>query len=360
MTEFDIFFRFMAIGLLLVIAALLVRDARHVTPGRYAVAVCICAAAYLLRHSPMDLGIPTAWQYFLLLFNMQLTIVGYWFGRSLLDDNFRLTRIDKIVFSLYFLAGIPNMQTAVNNSGEWEVVSFWLRQIISLAVIGHLLFIALAGRSDDLIEARRRMRTRFAIAIALTAGVNIVLEIVIGDVSMPGQFRLFNAIAYAGLATWGFFWVGRMQPQVLMFEKAPIIKPAPTPVLNPKEAAIHTRLQLIMSQEKAYAQQGLTIRQLAKQIDAPEHQLRALINKSMGHRNFSAFLNTHRIEAAKLALTDPAQVQLPVLTIAMDVGYASLAPFNRAFRTLVGEPPTAFRRKTMGEAEKNTLDSEKS
>ena len=76
----------------------------------------------------------------------------------------------------------------------------------------------------------------------------------------------------------------------------------------------------------------------------PEYRLRRLINQRLGYRNFNVFLNNHRIEEAKAALADPAQTEVPVITIAMDAGFQSLGPFNRAFKAVTGVTPTEYRR----------------
>jgi AraC-like DNA-binding protein len=44
------------------------------------------------------------------------------------------------------------------------------------------------------------------------------------------------------------------------------------------------------------------------------------------------------------ALADPAQEAVPILTIAMDAGFQSLGPFNRAFKAQTGVTPSEFRR----------------
>jgi AraC-like DNA-binding protein len=64
----------------------------------------------------------------------------------------------------------------------------------------------------------------------------------------------------------------------------------------------------------------------------------------MGFRNFTAFLNEYRLSAAALRLADRDQTHIPVLTIALDLGWGSIGPFNRAFRTRFGMTPTDYRR----------------
>ena len=62
------------------------------------------------------------------------------------------------------------------------------------------------------------------------------------------------------------------------------------------------------------------------------------------------FLNGYRIADAKAALGDAGQAQVPVLTIALDAGFNSLGPFNRAFKAETGLTPTAYRRQVLGGA----------
>ena len=93
-----------------------------------------------------------------------------------------------------------------------------------------------------------------------------------------------------------------------------------------------------------YRTPGLSITALAEHLGTPEHRLRALINQRLGYRNFSAFLNRHRVREASEILSDREKVDLPVLTIAMDLGYNSLPTFNRAFRAEKSTTPTDYRR----------------
>lgn len=74
-----------------------------------------------------------------------------------------------------------------------------------------------------------------------------------------------------------------------------------------------------------------------------------MINQRLSYRNFNAFLNERRIADARAALADPAAARKPVLTIALEVGFGSIGPFNRAFKEALGETPTEFRRRELSQ-----------
>ena len=67
-------------------------------------------------------------------------------------------------------------------------------------------------------------------------------------------------------------------------------------------------------------------------------------------RAILSFLIIIAIALILAPLADPEQARTPILTIAMDVGYASLATFNRSFKTEEGTTPSAFRSKALSEA----------
>ena len=77
----------------------------------------------------------------------------------------------------------------------------------------------------------------------------------------------------------------------------------------------------------------------------PEYRLRAFIHKQLGFRNFNAMLHQYRIEDASTALSDAENLTVPVLTIALSVGYQSITPFNNAFREIKGVTPSEYRKK---------------
>jgi AraC-like DNA-binding protein len=103
-----------------------------------------------------------------------------------------------------------------------------------------------------------------------------------------------------------------------------------------------------MKDNRAYRNEALSIGVLAGRLGLPEYRLRRLINQRLGYRNFNAFLNFYRLEEAMAALADTSQAEVPILTIALDAGFQSIGPFNRAFRASTGMTPTEFRREKLG------------
>jgi AraC-like DNA-binding protein len=85
-------------------------------------------------------------------------------------------------------------------------------------------------------------------------------------------------------------------------------------------------------------------------VAIPEYRLRRVIHERLQYRNFNALLHRYRIEEACVLLADAEQRHLPILTIALTVGYNSINPFNRAFRELKGMTPSEFRARAFADS----------
>ena len=125
---------------------------------------------------------------------------------------------------------------------------------------------------------------------------------------------------------------------------------APPSPPDPAELRLAEALQRAMVVERAYRTEDLTVAGLAALLAVPEYRLRRLINQRLGHRNFNAYVNGYRLEEARTALADPARRDLPILTIALDAGFQSIGPFNRAFKAATGLTPGEFRREKLADS----------
>ncbi|MBY0421665.1 MAG: AraC family transcriptional regulator [Parvularculaceae bacterium] len=282
-------------------------------------------------------------------------VLFWWFALALFDDGFRMRW--PYLIPLVVAAQVVAMHFfAARESIVWRLSLAAAHSSMAL-VYGHTIFTALRFFNDDLIEGRRRFRIVFAIAVAFVGLAITTVESLFFRVpnSAPVGLQLFQAGGILTLTLGFAVWLLGMREDVL---DGPKQRAAPAPQVETSDAApalraadrpAYEKLTALMA-EGAWKEDGLTVAGLAAKVGVPEHQLRALINGQLGFRNFSAFLSAYRLEAARRVLADPAQARRQVLQIALDVGYGSIAPFNRAFKDATGQTPTEFRKAALGEA----------
>jgi AraC-like DNA-binding protein len=219
-----------------------------------------------------------------------------------------------------------------------------------------LLFILLAawrivaGLRGDLVERRRRLRPLLAVLAVLYAGGILLVNVLGGARPAGASSRIVEAALLAGLAA-AFALLTLRADRSLAGPLAveargpdPDDAAEPSAAVDDQEDALLARLRQLMEEEKVYRQEGFGVAALVAALDVPEYRLRRLINQRLGHRNFSSFVNGYRLAEATAALADPAQADVPVLTIALDAGFQSIGPFNRAFKAHTGMTPTAYRK----------------
>jgi AraC-like DNA-binding protein len=229
-----------------------------------------------------------------------------------------------------------------------DPLGFYILHIAALGLLADLVRIALFERVDDLVEQRRVVRLWLPLLVAAQAAVILLFETLAGSPRLFPAFNLVTALLILVVMLFAGLALLRTDPELLVEteEDASLPEAGPTLDLTPSEQMLHEKLVAAMA-AGAYRTSGLTIAALAEALGTPEHRLRALINQRLGHRNFSAFLNRHRIAEARQLLASREHIDLPILTIAMDLGYNSLPPFNRAFRAETGTTPSEYRREAI-------------
>jgi AraC-like DNA-binding protein len=206
----------------------------------------------------------------------------------------------------------------------------------------------------DLVAGRRRLRVAVLILslliVVLLSGSDLT-SISAKSYGISGSLATaVGLLAIAALAGWSLFYPPPTIPAVVAMaaasENAGQVAQieATDSGRDPIAPLLLRRLDHLMTVERVYRQEGLTVAVLAAKLDLPEYRLRQVINEGMGYRNFNAFLNRYRINDAKAALADSTQRDVPVLTIAIDAGFQSIGPFNRGFKADTGQTPTEFRR----------------
>jgi len=341
LANLDVALRGGAIALLLVLAAALLRDAGRSEAGRLTIALAIGTVAHAVTFNIGTAGAIALWQVALIALSTGTGVVLWLFCRAMFDDGFVLRPVHALAWLAVTTVSFVDCLWLAPVAGErFAIVA---NNLLALGFIVPALAQAVRSWPSDLVEGRRRLRAFTVAAAVLYGGVNALLQVA----ASGGQTAEVANVANAALLVLAVAAVTvtllRVDTRDLFTTAEPVAA-----VADPISAAdrkLIDGLMRLMTDERIYRQENVTIGTLAVRLSIPEYRLRRLINQRLGYRNFNVFLNDHRIAEAKAALADPAQAEVPVITIAMDAGFQSLGPFNRAFKETTGVTPTEYRRK---------------
>jgi AraC-like DNA-binding protein len=331
--------------LLLLLSVLLFRDYRAVAAGRLATAFALGSAAHALTATSGFAPPVTPWHAALIAVSAGNVVVFWLFARALFDDAFEVRRWHAVPWAAVVALSLVNCLVLVPARTLDPQILATAMSVISLVFVALAVSQTIASWSTDLVEDRRRLRVFVVVATAIYAAVNAVLQLFMPANGSPGLVPTANATILAAVVIAIAYSLMRVGGETIF----PVAEGqrAAAVVSNEQSAAdrrLLDALMRLMSDERVYRHDGITIGTLATKLSVPEYRLRRLINQRLGYRNFNVFLNNHRIEEAKAALADPSQAEVPVITIAMDAGFQSLGPFNRAFKATTGVTPTEYRR----------------
>jgi AraC-like DNA-binding protein len=358
LSTLDIALRAGTAVLLLLLAALLVRDFRGAVAGRVAIAFALGSAAHAVSSAAgFDMPV-TPWRASLIALSTGNVVVFWLFARALFDDGFELRWWHALPWAAVAGVSLANcLLFGPAPTADFRILGAGINSVVmSLIALG---FIALAvgqtvaSWSADLVESRRRLRVFIVAAAAVYGGANAIMQLLMSGTESPGIVNTANAAVLAGVVVAITCSLLRVNGEdVFSFpsltgtaadtaSRSASIKGAVPAAADQK---LIDALRGLMADDRVYRDERMTIGTLALRLAVPEYRLRRLINQQLGYRNFNVFLNDHRIAEAKAALADPTQAEVPVITIAMDAGFQSLGPFNRAFKATTGVTPSEYRR----------------
>ena len=230
--------------------------------------------------------------------------------------------------------------------GSWIYISY-SQAILQLIFVILAIYWTLKGWSADLVADRRILRWFFIGVQGALIFTVIFVENFLVDGGSTENATAQSFIVYAiALLTLGMLLVALRFDFVSL---GYVIRKVAELSIEPEKEG--TAIFDIDSFNKAFKEQllyreaGLTISMLAKSLNIPEYRLRAFIHQQLGFRNFNAMLHQYRIEDSGNVLSDNENQDIPILTIALSVGYQSITPFNNAFREMKGVTPSEYRKR---------------
>lgn len=189
----------------------------------------------------------------------------------------------------------------------------------------------------DLPSAEKRFRFAFTGVYALLVSASVMGFWVEGE--GPGD-RLRDDWIKGGCATVGLvaIWIA------VQFRRSRPLGPAAPHrrSATAEDQALAERLRGLLEAENLAVRTELKVADVASQLGQPEYRVSQAITAAMGFANFNRWINHHRVARAMTILAEPTETRT-ILQIAFDCGFASLGPFNRAFRDETGMTPTRYR-----------------
>jgi AraC-like DNA-binding protein len=218
--------------------------------------------------------------------------------------------------------------------------------LLQMMFAGFAIYWAIASWRADLVEERRRTRALTVFVIGLNVIASSLLLRVLIDPDTIANYYAHVAVIAINLAILLFVLFRITQADAGEYlEPTAVAQRSRTPQPNrdPVLAKTLALLKSLLEVERIYKQPGLSLGDLADRLHVPEYRLRKIIREELGFNNYNVFLNGYRIRDACRQLRDPAMRRIPILTIALSVGFQSVNTFNRGFRESLGVTPSVYR-----------------
>lgn len=193
---------------------------------------------------------------------------------------------------------------------------------------------------DDRFSALWLERVRAAILIGLTLQIGFWLwSIVTGGIDFFQETGLYLGMGVLGLYLGIAGWRHAALPVPVL--SVPNDTEADAVRAIPDWAALAADMEQRTREAGWWREPDLSLPGLARRLGTNTGRVSRAINHGLG-MNFSAFVNGLRAEGVAIALEDQPDTDL--LALAFDMGFASKASFNRAFRARFGMAPSHYRR----------------
>ena len=221
----------------------------------------------------------------------------------------------------------------------------WLQWTGSIS--GGLAMLALWGHKNlfrMLKKAKSGMERYWLIMVLVMANVGGVAITFLHSVGSLDEATADSLLVLLGLV---FIYLAittlfRVYPSPVQLNNVPTRFTMQTMTAEEKELAV--RVRKLMEVDKLYHEPTFSRADLARELNVSENTLSRVINVSFG-KSFPRLLNEFRVDDAKRMLHNH---EIPIQVVSTEVGFNSLASFNRAFREITSITPSQYRAANAG------------
>jgi AraC-like DNA-binding protein len=192
----------------------------------------------------------------------------------------------------------------------------------------------------DVLRQEKEGQARFwlVMTLLLMNGAFLATMLVsLGPWLAAGQVMMIRTILGLGLVYLSGTSLFRIYPQSVKMALRAAQKAAAG--LSHDDRVLAQKIERLLDMDKVYQEPTYSRSDLARELNVAETAISRVINIYFG-KSFPQVLNERRVaDAQRLLRETPA----PVKQVAEDVGFNSMATFNRVFREATGQTPTEYR-----------------
>ncbi len=312
------------------LAAVMIRDVYGDATGALTPALAIagcasCSCFWLVSRGLFRSDVGFGWPHALL--------VGGVFSPAILNQSLIALSAERVI-------GQSALEGTLAASSSFQVM-------LSSTVLVLAFWEGLRGWNQAESRPDRRLRTGFLTAYGVCVSICVAL-LDHGDTTRFSESSIALMQAMCGatiffVAGFGVIWRTRHPIQ------APAAQPpSQSTAPSEEERALGRWVRDQLERDALYLDPDLKVASLARRLREPDYRISRAITAGLGERNFNRFINRYRIDHAKARLRDPSCRETSILEIALDSGFASIGPFNRAFKESEGVTPRAYRKGETG------------
>lgn len=272
--------------------------------------------------------------------------IFYLVARSLFRSNATIGWPQLLIVSLIILPGIaaPWLELGVErggpNAATWAAIDHSMTNMqlmFSSTILVLAFWEGIRGWSDSLPTNERRLRMMYLSVYGMCVSVCTIWQAQPESSAFFDQLEVLlqsiaaNAIVITSWIAVQYRWTH------------PLTRPERVAETGNEDQLIARAVERHMRDEQAYLIPDLKVATLAKRLREPDYKISRAITQVLGARNFNQYVNALRIEHAKAMLAGEAGRTRSILTVALDSGFASIGPFNRAFKASEDMTPREFR-----------------
>jgi AraC-like DNA-binding protein len=186
------------------------------------------------------------------------------------------------------------------------------------------------------VTAGRAGKERYWLILALIFANIIFLGVMLASLGpLPVDEAWFiRTVLGLGLVYLANTSLFRIYPQAVRIENRQSDK------LSDEDRALALKIEKLINMDKVYHEAAYSRSDLAQELGKPETTVSRVINMHFG-KSFPQLVNERRVADAQRMLVE---TKVSVKVIAQEVGFNSLASFNRVFKDMAGKTPSEYRK----------------